>query len=194
MGWPGGPDDKESACPCLGDRTWVQSLGQEDLEWVAAHSQYCCLGIHGPEKPGGYSPWLQIIWHAVHTWTRSTWTLPRGGELHCFFSLLWKSRINSGSPLLQDTGHACVDVTCGVWTSLFSGTRVQQSAYSLSTANLGHPLPYPPANFFRQKNLLNWSLSFSSSRWGQKSLKTSFKLSILILKQIYSRGQSFYRI
>ena len=44
MGFPGGTSDKESACQCRRQETWVQSLGQgRDPGELGNPLQYCCL-------------------------------------------------------------------------------------------------------------------------------------------------------
>ena len=52
LGFPGGSDDKESACS-VGD--WVQSLGWEDPleEGTATHSSILAWRIPYTEEPGG---------------------------------------------------------------------------------------------------------------------------------------------
>ena len=119
--------------------------------------QYCCL-----ENSMDREAWRARVHWVANNQTQCMHAhivyldTPPGGLIP--FLLLLPSleiRIISGSPLLLDTGHACVDMTGGVWTRCFPGPGCSSQRHSLSTTNLGYPLPHPPANFFRQKNLLN---------------------------------------
>ena len=55
MGFPGGADNKESACSAQDP---VPSLGREDLlaKGMAAHCSILAGEISWTEEPGGYSP------------------------------------------------------------------------------------------------------------------------------------------
>ena len=70
MGFPGGPDRKESACNAR-DQVW--SLGQEDLleKDMAIHSNILVGESHGQRSLVDYSPWgrkkLDITEHITNT-------------------------------------------------------------------------------------------------------------------------------
>ena len=55
-GFPGGSDDKESACST---EIWVRSLGREDSleEGLATHCGILAWRIPWTEEPDGCSPW-----------------------------------------------------------------------------------------------------------------------------------------
>ena len=55
-GFPGGSDDKESACS-VGDPGSVPGSGTSPREGNGNPLQYSCLGIPWTEEPGGYNPW-----------------------------------------------------------------------------------------------------------------------------------------
>ena len=57
VGFPGGPDGKESVCN-VGDLGLIPGLGRSPGEGNGNPLQYSCLGkSRGHRSPEGYSPW-----------------------------------------------------------------------------------------------------------------------------------------
>ena len=75
-GFPGGSDDKESACS-VGDPGSISELGRSLGKGNSNPLQYSCLGeIPWTEKPGGLQPiGLQRVGHdqAINTFTFTVW-------------------------------------------------------------------------------------------------------------------------
>ena len=73
-GFPGGASGKEPSCQCRRQKTWIQSLGQEDPleEGMATHSSILTCRIQWTEEPGG----LQSIGSQKvgHDWSDWAWT------------------------------------------------------------------------------------------------------------------------
>ena len=62
LGFPGGSDDKESACNA-GDLGWIPGLGRSPEGGHGKLLQYSCLeNPHGQKSLEGYSPCGQKSW------------------------------------------------------------------------------------------------------------------------------------
>ena len=70
MGFPGGSDNKESACNA-GDVGWIPGLGRSPGEWTGNSLQYSCL--ENPMDRGVW--WASVHWIAKrHDWASNTHT------------------------------------------------------------------------------------------------------------------------
>ena len=67
MGFPGGSDDKESACNA-GDVGWIPGLGRSPGEWTGNSLQYSCL-----ENPMDRGVWQATVHRIAKSQTQLKW-------------------------------------------------------------------------------------------------------------------------